>query len=56
MGIPVLIIGKSGGRKSASMKRCIDKFSLVRVLNKPLLSKGRLTDGSRTSTRYYTKR
>ncbi|RGU91727.1 hypothetical protein DWW31_14060 [Clostridium sp. AF15-17LB] len=43
MGIPVLIIGKSGSGKSASMKRCIDKdFNLVRVLNKPLPFKGKI--------------
>lgn len=41
MGIPVLIIGKSGSGKSASMKRCVGKdFNLVRVLNKPLPFRG----------------
>lgn len=43
MGIPVLVIGKSGSGKSASMRNCIDKdFNLVRVLNKPLPFKGKI--------------
>lgn len=41
MAIPVLIIGKSGSGKSASMKDCVGRdFNLVRVLNKPLPFKG----------------
>ena len=37
MGVPVLIIGKSGTGKSRSMKNCVGKdFGLIRVLNKPL--------------------
>lgn len=43
MAIPVLIIGKSGSGKSASMKHCVGKdFNLVRVLNKPLPFKGKI--------------
>lgn len=43
MATPVLIIGKSGTGKSASMRNCIDKdFNLIRVLNKPLPFKGKL--------------
>lgn len=43
MGIPVLIIGKSGSGKSASMKNCIGKdFNLIRVLNKPLPFRGKI--------------
>ena len=43
MGIPVLIIGKSGSGKSASMKSCVGKdFNIIRVLNKPLPFKGKI--------------
>lgn len=43
MAIPVLVIGKSGSGKSASMKHCVGKdFNLVRVLNKPLPFKGKI--------------
>lgn len=43
MAIPVMIIGKSGSGKSASMKACVGKdFNLVRVLNKPLPFKGKI--------------
>lgn len=43
MGIPVLIIGKSGSGKSRSMKNCIGKdFAVIRVLNKPLPFRGKL--------------
>lgn len=43
MGIPVLIIGKSGTGKSRSMKNCVGKdFGLIRVLNKPLPFRGSL--------------
>lgn len=42
MGIPVLIIGKSGSGKSRSLKRCVGKdFGLLRVLNKPLPFRGK---------------
>lgn len=43
MGIPVLIIGKSGSGKSRSMKNCVGKdFGVIRVLNKPLPFRGKL--------------
>lgn len=43
MGVPVLIIGKSGSGKSASMKHCMGKdFNLVRVLDKPLPFRGKI--------------
>lgn len=43
MGVPVLIIGKSGTGKSRSMKNCVGKdFGLIRVLNKPLPFRGKL--------------
>lgn len=43
MGIPVLIIGKSGSGKSRSLKRCIGKdFGVIRVLNKPLPFRGKI--------------
>lgn len=43
MAIPVMIIGKSGSGKSASMRNCVDKdFNLIRVLNKPLPFKGKI--------------
>lgn len=44
MGIPVLIMGKSGSGKSRSMKNCVEKdFGLIRVLDKPLPFRGKLT-------------
>lgn len=46
MGIPVLIIGKSGTGKSRSMKNCVGKdFGLIRVLNKPLPFRGKIAGG-----------
>ena len=43
MGIPVLLIGKSGTGKSRSMKNCVGKdFGLIRVLNKPLPFRGKI--------------
>ena len=44
MGIPVLIIGKSGTGKSRSMKNCVGKdFGLIRALKKPLPFKGQIS-------------
>lgn len=43
MAIPVLVIGKSGSGKSASLRNCVDKdFNLIRVLNKPLPFRGKI--------------
>lgn len=43
MGIPVLIIGKSGSGKSRSLKNCVGKdFGAIRVLNKPLPFRGKI--------------
>lgn len=43
MGIPVLIIGKSGSGKSRSLKSCVRKdFGVIRVLNKPLPFRGKI--------------
>lgn len=44
MGIPVLIIGKSGAGKSTSMRNCIDNpnFGLIKALNKPLPFRGKM--------------
>jgi hypothetical protein len=36
MGIPVLILGKSGSGKSTSMRNCGKEFGLINVLGKPL--------------------
>lgn len=44
MGVPVLIIGKSGSGKSASMRNCIDdpSWNLINVLGKPLPFRGKI--------------
>ena len=44
MAIPVLIIGKSGGGKSTSLRNCIDneEWNLINVLGKPLPFKGKI--------------
>lgn len=43
MAIPVLLIGKSGSGKSASMRNCVGKdFALINVLDKPLPFKGKI--------------
>lgn len=43
MAIPVMIIGKSGSGKSASMKNCVGKdFNIVRVVDKPLPFRGKI--------------
>ncbi|HCD44290.1 MAG TPA: hypothetical protein DEQ64_11245 [Lachnoclostridium sp.] len=43
MAIPVLIIGRSGTGKSASLRNCAGKdFAMFNVLNKPLPFKGKI--------------
>ena len=44
MAIPVLVIGKSGGGKSTSLRNCIDNenWNLINVLGKPLPFKGKI--------------
>jgi hypothetical protein len=45
MAIPVLIIGKSGSGKSASLRNCTEGFNLIKVLDKPLPFKGTIPNG-----------
>lgn len=49
MAIPVLVIGRSGAGKSASLRNCAGNpdWNLIRVLNKPLPFKGKV-DGWHT--------
>jgi hypothetical protein len=44
MGLPILIIGKSGAGKSTSLRNCVNNpnWNLIRVLNKPLPFKGKI--------------
>ncbi len=43
MGVPVLVIGKSGSGKSTSMRNCPGKdFGLINVLKKPLPFRGKI--------------
>lgn len=43
MAIPVLIIGKSGAGKSASLRNCVGKdFAAIKALNKPFPFKGKI--------------
>lgn len=42
MGIPVLIMGKSGAGKSASLRNCTEGFAMIKVLNKTLPFKGKI--------------
>lgn len=46
MAIPVLIIGKSGSGKSASLRNCTEGFNLIKVLDKPLPFKGKIPSGT----------
>lgn len=44
MAVPVLLIGKSGGGKSTSLRNCVDneEWNLINVLGKPLPFKGKI--------------
>ena len=43
MAVPVLIMGRSGAGKSASMRNCVGKdFALINVLKKPLPFRGKI--------------
>lgn len=44
MGVPILIIGKSGAGKSTAMRNCAgdDEWNLIRVLDKPLPFRGKI--------------
>lgn len=42
MGIPVLIMGKSGAGKSASLRNCTEGFAMIKVLNKTLPFKDKI--------------
>lgn len=48
MAIPVLVIGKSGSGKSASLRNCIsnDAWGLIKVIEKPLPFKGKISSGT----------
>lgn len=44
MAVPVLVIGRSGAGKSASLRNCVENpnWNLIRVLDKPLPFKGKI--------------
>jgi hypothetical protein len=43
MGLPCLIIGKSGSGKSASLRNCVGKdFAAIKAINKPFPFKGKI--------------
>lgn len=48
MGIPVLLIGKSGAGKSASLRNCVGNkdFNVINVLDKPFPFKGKINSGA----------
>jgi len=46
VGIPILIIGKSGSGKSTSLRNCTEGFNLIKVLDKPLPFKGKIPCGT----------
>lgn len=48
MAVPVLIIGKSGSGKSASLRNCVgnENFNVINVIDKPFPFKGKINTGS----------
>lgn len=47
MAVPVLLIGKSGAGKSASLRNCVGnkEFNVINVLDKPFPFKGKINSG-----------
>lgn len=48
MAVPVLLIGKSGAGKSASLRNCVGNkdFNVINVLDKPFPFKGKINSGA----------
>ena len=48
MGLPVLIMGKSGSGKSASLRNCVnnDSFNVINVIDKPFPFRGEVKSGT----------
>ena len=48
MGVPVLVIGKSGAGKSASLRNCVGNkdFNVINVLDKPFPFRGKINSGA----------
>lgn len=48
MGLPVLIMGKSGSGKSASLRNCVgnDNFNVINVIDKPFPFRGHINSGA----------
>ena len=48
MGLPVLIMGKSGSGKSAALRNCVDNdnFNVINVIDKPFPFRGTIKSGS----------
>lgn len=48
MGVPILLIGKSGAGKSASLRNCVGnkEFNVINVLDKPFPFRGKINSGA----------
>lgn len=48
MGVPILLIGKSGAGKSASLRNCVGNkdFNVINVLDKPFPFRGKINSGA----------